>query len=268
MSYSPGRTKEDRSRDEKEARFLFFEELNDFLPLEKRQTSFLYRFHEKPAIKDPIEAIGVPHTEVELILANGKSVGFDYYLQHGDHVSVYPRIEDFDISPIVRLRERRLRQSAFVLDVHLGKLSRLLRFLGFDVEYRNDYNDPEITHIAVTENRILLTRDRRLLFRKVITHAYCLRSTDPKQQLQELIKRFGLYSQMNSFRRCPDCNGKISTVEKKEIIAQLEPKTIIYYQHFYRCECCQKIYWKGSHYKKIKRYINALFPDGLPWPIE
>lgn len=253
---------------EKEALFRFYEELNDFLPPEKKKKCFPYRFHEKPAIKDPIEAIGIPHTEVDLILVNGKSVGFDYPLQHGDRVSVYPLFESLDISPIVKLRGRPLRKSTFVLDGHLGKLARLLRLLGFDVAYRNDYSDPEIARISVDKNRILLTRDRRLLFRKEITHAYCLRSTDPKQQLKEVLKHFDLYAQVNSFRRCADCNGKIGTVEKGEIIDQLEPKTILYYNQFYRCEYCKKIYWKGSHYERIKKYFKDLFRDGLSWLAE
>ncbi|HIE65951.1 MAG TPA: twitching motility protein PilT, partial [Nitrospira sp.] len=233
---------------EKKALFRFYEELNDFLPPEKRKTDLPYRFHEKPAIKDPIEAIGIPHTEVDLILVNGKSVGFNYYLRHGDRVSVYPFFKTLDISPIVKLRGRPSRKSTFILDVHLGKLARLLRLLGFDVAYRNDYADPDIVRISVDKTRIILTRDRRLLFRKEITHVYCLRSTDPKQQLKEVLKNFDLYAQVNSFRRCAECNGKIGAVQKSEIIDQLEPKTILYYDQFYRCEDCRKIYWKGSHY--------------------
>ncbi|MFQ5543444.1 MAG: Mut7-C RNAse domain-containing protein [Nitrospiria bacterium] len=254
--------------DEQEAIFRFYEELNDFLPPEKREKAFPYCFHEKPAIKDPIEAIGIPHTEVDLILVNGDSVGFDYYLRHGDRVSVYPLSKRQEISLVIKLRDQALRKSSFVLDVHLGRLARLLRLLGFDVAYRNDYSDPEIVRVSVDKNRILLTRDRRLLFRKEITHAYCLRSTDPKQQLKEVFKRFDLYAQVNSFHRCADCNGKIGAVKKREIIDHLEPKTILYYDQFFRCEGCQKIYWKGSHYKKIKKVFKDLLRDGPLWPVE
>ncbi|MFQ5780855.1 MAG: Mut7-C RNAse domain-containing protein, partial [Nitrospiria bacterium] len=235
-----------------QAQFRFYAELNDFLPLDRKKRPFLYRFHGRPAIKDPIEAVGVPHTEVDLILVNGQSVGFGYYLKDGDCVSVYPVFESLNISPLVRLREKPLRRSAFVLDVHLGKLARKLRLLGFDVRYRNHCADPEIVAISARERRIVLTRDSRLLHAKAITHGYWLRSMDPEEQLREVLARFDLFSQIRPFHRCVVCNGKISSIEKGKIIDQLEPKTILYYEEFYRCEQCGKIYWKGSHYEKIK----------------
>ncbi|MCK4302878.1 MAG: hypothetical protein KAY24_01415 [Candidatus Eisenbacteria sp.] len=114
----------------------FYEELNDFLPPSRRKRAFSYLFSGNPSIKDAVEAIGVPHTEVDLILVNGSSVGFGYHLRPGDRVSVYPVFESLDISPVVRLRARPLRRTAFVLDGHLGKLARLLRMFGFDTLYR------------------------------------------------------------------------------------------------------------------------------------
>ena len=148
---------------DKAANFRFYEELNDFLPENKRKIEYSYAFYGTPAVKDAIEAEGVPHTEVDLILVNGKSVGFDYLLQHSDRVSVYPVFETLDISPVIRLREKPLRESKFILDVHLGKLTKLLRRLGFDSNYRNDYSDPEIVNISLKEKRIILTRDRGIL---------------------------------------------------------------------------------------------------------
>lgn len=239
-----------------EARFRFYEELNDFLPVEKRKRIFTHAFYGVPGIKDPIEAIGIPHTEVDLILVNGVSVGFGYRLQHGDCVSVYPLFETFDIAPISKLRKRPLRRSTFILDVHLGKLARVLRFLGFDAKYENDYSDPALAEISVTEGRTLLTRDRRLLYRKEITHAYYLRSTDPDEQLVELFNHFDLYAQVSPFHRCAACNGRITSVDKKEILDRLEPKTVQYYDQFYRCERCRKVYWKGSHYERIKHALE------------
>ncbi|MDO9047434.1 MAG: Mut7-C RNAse domain-containing protein [Methylobacter sp.] len=146
------------------AEFRFYEELNDFLPPEQRKRTMHYRFSGHPGIKDPIEVFGVPHTEVDLIVVNGQSVGFDYQLQAGDRVAVYPVFETLDISSLVRLREKPLRNPRFILDVNLGKLAKRMRLLGFDSLYRNDYRDADIVNIAVNERRIVLTRDRPFVY--------------------------------------------------------------------------------------------------------
>ncbi len=240
------------------ASFRFYEELNDFIAIGRRKRVFEYRFNGSPAVKDIIEALGVPHTEVDLILANGDSVGFEYQLQDGDRIAVYPVFEALDISPIVRLRDKPLRQSRFVLDVHLGKLARLLRMLGFDVCYRNDYTDRQIITIAIDDGRTILTRDRRLLFAKVVTRGYWVRSTEPESQCRELLERFDLYSQMKPFSRCLLCNGAIERVEKSRIIDRLEPRTKHDFDTFYRCTQCGKVYWKGSHFERMMQTLDRL----------
>lgn len=238
------------------ARFRFYEELNDFLPPDQRKTEFEQRFREHPAIKDTIEAAGVPHTEVDLILVNGISVGFGYPLQDGDRVSVYPVFESLDISPLVRLRPAPLRQPEFVLDVHLGKLARLLRMLGFDTLYRNDYDDPELARISSEENRILLTRDRRLLFYRTISRGCWIRNTDSEKQLREVLDRFDLYSRMEPFRRCIVCNGLLEPVDKDAVRDRLEPLTNRYYRLFRQCPECGKIYWRGTHFHRMNRLLS------------
>jgi uncharacterized protein with PIN domain len=238
------------------ARFRFYEELNDFLAPDQRKHEFEYLFDGHPGIKDPIEAIGVPHTEVELIFVNGDSVGFDYQLRDKDRVAVYPMFESLDVAPLLRLRPEPLRRPAFVLDVHLGRLARMLRMLGFDVFYRNDLDDPEIVRISVEQNRIILTRDRRLLFAKVITRGAWLRSTDPETQLREVLDRLDLYSRIKPFTRCIACNGRLVPVDKAEIIHRLEPLTRRYYDRFFECETCGKIYWHGTHIEQMERLLD------------
>ncbi|KAA3654102.1 MAG: twitching motility protein PilT [Calditrichaeota bacterium] len=244
------------------ARFRFYEELNDFLPSKKRKQTFDFWFNGHPGIKDPIECLGVPHTEVDLIVVNGESVDFHYQLQNGDFVSVYPVFESLDITPIVALREKPLRRTAFVLDVHLGKLARMLRLLGFDVKYKNDYDDPEIVQISLDENRIILTRDRRLLFAKVITHGYWVRSTIPEQQVKEILHRFDLHECTKPFHRCIVCNGTINPVDKQSILDRLQPKTIRYFHEFHRCKKCDRIYWQGSHFVKIQKKLDQILETG------
>ncbi len=234
------------------AQFRFYGELNDFLPAYEQKKSFPYLFNGSPSIKDPIEAIGVPHTEVGLIVVNGCSVGFGSRLRAGDSVQAYPIGADITITPIVKLRDEPLRKNVFILDVHLGKLAKMLRMLGFDTVYEIDYDDAEIIRRSLQENRIIVTRDRLLLHAKVVTHGYCVRSTDPEEQLREALDRFDLYSNIRPFYRCMVCNSKVRSVEKSAILHRLEPKTILYYDTFYICDGCNRIYWQGSHHDRLK----------------
>jgi uncharacterized protein with PIN domain len=241
-----------------QASFRFYEELNDFLPAGRRKQTIPYRFDGRPGIKDPIEALGVPHSEIELIVVNGESVAFDYPLKDGDRVAVYPCFEALDVSSVARLRKAPLRVTAFVLDVHLGKLARLLRMLGFDALYRNDYEDPEIVRIAIAQQRIILTRDRGLLFHRAVTHGIYVRSADPMQQAAEVVRRFDLAGAIQPFRRCMACNGLIEPVQKAAIEHELQPLTRVYHDDFSRCLDCGRIYWKGSHYDRLVERLQQL----------
>ena len=93
----------------------------------------------------------MPHTEIDLILVDGESVGFNYQLRGGERVSVYPVFESLDITPLVHLRSKPLRKTRFVVDVHLGKLAHKLRLLGFDTLFRNDFNNSEIVELSLQE---------------------------------------------------------------------------------------------------------------------
>ena len=145
------------------ASFRFYEELNDFLPRENRKRAFDYAFNGTPAVKDAIEAIGVPHTEVDLILVDGVSVGFAHLLQGGERVAVYPTFERLDISPLNRLRPQPLREPRFILDVHLGKLARYLRLAGFDAAYGDEADDAAIAARAAATgaSRVVRAADDR-----------------------------------------------------------------------------------------------------------
>lgn len=253
----------------KTAQFRFYEELNDFLPGRNRKKDFLYHFSGNPSVKDAIESIGVPHIEVDLILVNGEPVPFSYHLHEDDRVSVYPVFESFDISRINRLRNKPLRNPRFILDVHLGKLARYLRMTGFDTLYDKFYSDSEIVRISTGESRIILTRDKGLLKHKAISHGYWIRSQDPVEQFREVIRRFDLDSRFHPFHRCIICNGLITKKPKEEIMDTLKPRTRQYYNEFYQCNNCSKIYWKGSHYHRMQEFIDtiglgAVDQDGKP----
>ncbi len=240
------------------ARFRFYEELNDFLPPERRKKEFTFNFNGNPSVKDAIEDIGIPHTEIDLIIVNGNSVGFDYHIQNDDHISIYPVFETIDISPIIKLRPKPLRNPKFILDAHLGKLARLLRMLGFDAVYNNDIDDKEIIQISIDDNRIILTRDIGILKHRSVTHGYFVKSEIPMKQIIEVIDRFDLESRIKPFHRCILCNGKINQVDKKKILDLIPAKTADDFDKFYKCSGCNKIYWEGSHYDRMKDQIKGI----------
>lgn len=238
--------------------FRFYEELNDFLPPEKRKRDFEYRFNDHPSVKDAIESLGAPHVEVDLILVNGVSVDFRHRLKDGDRVSVYPVFESLDITGVTHLRERPLREPSFILDVHLGRLAKYLRMLGFDTLYRNDFTGYEIIDIAIQSNRTILTRNTNLLKMKSVSRGYAIRSSDPYEQIREVVGRFDLRSSARPFTRCIDCNCPIESVSKENIADRLEELTSRYYKRFFICTGCGKIYWEGSHYERMMKMIEKL----------
>lgn len=252
---------EQRKGTMKKAQFRFYEELNDFLPQHRKKVPFQYEFMGRPSVKDAIEALGVPHTEIDLILVNGTSVDFSHKLSDGDNVSVYPVFESLDIGPVTRLRAKALRDTRFILDAHLGKLAKHLRLCGFDCLFNNHYSDPEIIDIALDEGRIILTRDRALLKNARVTHAYWIRSQDPREQLKEVIIRFDLKGMVNMFTRCMECNTSLEDVSKEDIAQRLQPGTRRYFQEFKICPGCQRIYWQGTHYQNMRKFIDNIIID-------
>ena len=238
--------------------FRFYEELNDFLPRAYHKKMFAFEFTGKPSVKNVIEAIGIPHIEVDLVLLDGVSVDFDHHLFGGEHVSVYPVFETLDIAPLIHLREKPLRVSKFIVDVNLGKLAQKLRLLGFDTLFRNDYEDQKIVEISIKEKRIILTRDKGVLRYGNITHGYWIRNEDPKKQLKEIIWRLQLQNSFKPFTRCSLCNELLFPADKEQVEEQLTVDTLTYYDKFMKCSGCSKIYWYGSHFKEINTLIESL----------
>lgn len=236
----------------------FYEELNDFLPEEKRKKRFAHQFVDRTSVKDLIESLGVPHTEVDMILVNGKSVNFKYLINDGDDISVYPVFESFDISEVQHLRSKPLRRPKFIADVHLGRLTRYLRMLGFDVLYKNNFDDDEIVMIALNEKRAILTKDRGVLKRNEVTHGYWVRSSKVEEQVKEILKRFDLTNVIKEFSRCIECNDLVKPVKKEKTVNQLPLKVAKTQNEFYECPSCNKIFWKGTHYQRMLTFIQSL----------
>jgi uncharacterized protein with PIN domain len=233
------------------ATFRFYEELNDFLPRERRGREFASQCARAATTKHMIEALGVPHTEVELVLVNGESSTFDLLIEDGDRIAVYPKFETFDVSPLLRVRERPLRRLRFVADAHLGGLARFLRMAGFDTLYDNNIHDDEIEQLAFDEDRVVLTRDRELLKRRTITHGCYIHALKPEQQLRELFDRLDLAGSAEPFSLCLHCNAPLRAVDKADVLEQLPPAVRETHDEFNTCDCCGRVYWKGSHWKRM-----------------
>jgi hypothetical protein len=210
-----------------------------------------------------IESLGVPHTEVALIMVNQQPVNFHYHVRDGDSISVYASCEQMNIAPEHGVHPPPLGDVRFVADVHLGRLAAYLRMLGFDTLYPSDYRDEELARISSTEARVLLTRDCGLLKRSIVVYGYYVRETDPWRQLGEILRRFDLLDAILQFHRCTRCNAVLDPVDKASVEDRLSAETRRYYNVFRVCDHCGKIYWRGSHFERMDSFIDELRQQAL-----
>ncbi|MEW6094802.1 MAG: Mut7-C RNAse domain-containing protein [Chloroflexota bacterium] len=231
------------------AAFIFTGELNDLLARDQRGREVILTFASHQTVKHLIEALGVPHVEIGSITADGRPVEENYRPYDGDRIEVRPAAD-------------RQPEPRFLLDSHLGRLAAYLRMLGFDCLYENTFSDEQIAGLLANDPRILLTRDRRLLMRKVVRFGYCLRSLEPQEQLREVVRRFDLQALAQPFHRCLHCNHALERVDKGAVLDRLEPKTKLYYNEFVRCPACGKVYWKGSHYERMQAIVDEILQEG------
>ena len=238
----------------KQAQFRFHAELNDFLPPKKKGQTIACPINGDQSVKHLIESLGIPHPEVNRILVNDEPVDFSYIVQEEDQIDVYP-------ITVAEQRARIAGERCFILDNHLGRLAVYLRMLGFDSLYRNDYHDEELALVANQEERILLTRDVRLLMRNLVGNGYWVRSKIPRQQLVEVVRRFDLAPHIAPFRRCMRCNGILQPVSKEAVLHRLEPLTKLYYDDFRICPRCDRVYWKGSHFERMQKILDQVISE-------
>jgi uncharacterized protein len=234
-------------------------ELNIFLPRAQRHTTIAVPCAGHESVKNLVESLGVPHPEIAALLVRGVPVDFSYQVRPGDRIEVFPAsVALTPAPPPLRPPPAGFR---FVLDTHLGRLAAYLRMLGFDTLYRNDYDDPELARLASDEGRILLTRDVGLLKRSIVTYGYFVRETAPARQLAEVARRFALHGAIASFQRCIRCNGLMQIVPKATIDHLLEPKTRQFFDIFHQCQDCRQIYWRGSHYERMRQVIDHVIGE-------
>lgn len=245
------------------ATFRFYEELNDFLAPGRRKREFDCPCARAATTKHMIEALGVPHTEVELVLVNGESVGFDRVLQEGDRVAVYPKCESLDITSLLRVRDHPLRVTRFVADVHLGGLARLLRMAGFDTRYDTQFSDEEIAAMSAHEDRIVLTRDRGLLMRREITHGCYVRALKPSSQLREIVDRLDLIGSMHPCTLCLHCNAPLDGIDKSRLKALVPADLLARYDSFATCKVCRRVFWEGVHWQRMRALLEDVTENKL-----
>jgi uncharacterized protein len=236
----------------------FYEELNDFLPPARRKRAFTVEVDRARSVKDAIESAGVPHTEVDLVIVDGASVGFGHLLRGGERVAVYPMFESLDVAPLVRLRPRPLRDPRFVADTHLGKLARHLRMAGFDTLYGNDWDDDRIVALSLAERRTILTRDLGMLRRREVERGYFVRALESEAQLAEVVAALQLEGLLAPFTRCRECNAPLEDADADAVSARIPPKVRDLYDRFRRCPSCARVYWEGTHYQRMQGVIARL----------
>lgn len=239
-----------------QASFRFYGELNDFVPPARRQVRFAHLFDGRASVKDLFEGLGVPHTEVDLILVNDAPVDFGYLVREADRISVFPVFRSIDVQSVGRLAPTRPDDPRFALDTHLGRLAAYLRLAGFDALYRNDYRDEELAALSSAGGRILLTRDVALLKRREVGLGHFVRETAPRRQLIEVLRRFDLARSVEPFCRCLRCNARLRPAMKDEVAPRLPPRVEREHDEFHVCPGCGGVYWKGSHFGWMERFLT------------
>ena len=233
----------------------FHDSLAGLLNKDIRHGRIQYALNRRASIKDIIESLGIPHTEIGKIIVHGAETGFDYLPSLDVAIHIHPMTRAVVASLPNTLWQERWSFDAFMVDVNVMKLARNLRIAGFDTTIVPELDLVDIGAVASEQERVILTRNRQLLKCSTVMFGQLLRSEEHRIQLREVASRFGLASRMQPFSRCLTCNGSLEPVKKKSIEHLLKPLTRKYYTQFKRCTLCQAIYWHGSHTPHIQAIL-------------
>ncbi len=245
-----------RTRDSIEVSISFSADLRDLLhPVLRSCPTITRRPAHHTTIKDLIESMRIPHTEIGNLVVDGLEVDFTYRLKNGN--VIHANSTSAGLNPCLAdlLRPTPLQEIRFGVDINVAKLGRLLRMVGFDSLVLSYPDDAALAETAVREGRILLTRDRNILKRKIITHGHLVRNELPDQQLSEILSLYNLFDKISPFTRCMRCNTPLLPIKKEDISHRLEPLTQKYYSYFFHCLGCDNIYWSGSHRSAMEQTL-------------
>jgi uncharacterized protein with PIN domain len=235
-------------------------ELNAFLPPEQRQRDIALTFEPPTPVKHLAETLGIPHTEIALVLRNATPLPLDYRVRGGELIELHPWLD----ASGRRIATALDALPRFVADAHLGKLAAYLRLLGFDTCYHNDLGDTALAALAESEQRILLSRDRKLLMRRNVQRGCYIRQQRPREQLHYVLKRLPLCELRHPFTRCLACNGQLERVQKDAVLEHLPPAVARLHDDFWRCDGCARVYWQGSHWRALAALVAEVCGDGDP----
>lgn len=240
------------------ATFRFYAKLNAFLPAERRGQAFRCSCAQAATLKHMIEAIGVPHTEVALVLVDGDPVGLDRRIEEGDRIAVYPKFERLVITGLTPVPAPPGGPPRFVADAHLGGLARLLRMAGFDTRFDNRYEDAAMVALANREGRVLLTRDRALLMHRAVRHGCYVHALKPADQLREIYQRLDLAAHARPFTLCMRCNAPLCALDRQAVRDRVPPRVLERHERFVGCNGCGRIFWEGTHWQDMRAMLGSL----------
>jgi hypothetical protein len=218
--------------------------------------SITYPITRRASIKDIIESMGIPHTEIGKICSENKRIDFGFIPETTMTINISEIVPPFDVTCPTFLRPFPLKKIHFIADLNVSKLAALLRMSGIDAEISQDLSDNEIASLAYEKQRIVLSKDLGLLKHRKITFGRYVRSVYPEDQLKEIINFFSLKPHLQPFSRCLRCNTTLTPVEKKDILSRLQPKTRLFFHSFKICTRCDRIYWKGSHHEGMLKNLQ------------
>ncbi len=239
------------------AHFRFVGRLNIFLERHRRHSDISCVCARAATVKHMIEALGVPHTEVTSLLVNGKSSEFDRLLREGDRVMVYDATVPLPDGQLPQLQALPPGRPRFIADAHLGGLARMLRMAGFDTLYDNNFGDAQIAALAAAQQRIVLTRDRDLLKRRMVRHGCYVHALKAAAQFTEIVARLALQPHAHPFTLCLHCNTPLRAVAWESVEARLPPAVRAGHTQFQACDGCGGVFWKGSHWQRMCAALAA-----------
>jgi uncharacterized protein with PIN domain len=228
------------------ASFRFHGELEAFLAREHRGVAIPHEYARAASLKQAVESLGVPHTEVGRIAVNGHAATLERTVRQNDVVEVFPH------EPGEAPFEAPL---SFLADAHMGGLARMLRMLGFDTAYDNGFDDPGIVALAAEERRVVLTRDRELLKCRDVLRGCYVHALKPEAQLREVARRYAIANHMQPFALCLHCNLPLATAALEAVAAQVPERIRQQYRNFMHCPGCDRVYWEGSHWARMREVL-------------
>jgi uncharacterized protein len=226
----------------------------------RRSAAFDVEVTTTDTVGHVVQMVGVPLTEVGELRLDGEPVPSSAALtwhEGGSPAAGSP--PTIDVAPMPRPQATRTSPPRFLLDVHLGSLTRRLRLLGLDAAYEIDADDDHLVERAAYEDRVLLTRDRGLLSRTALREGALVRGFATEEQLEDVLTRFA--PPLSPWTRCVRCNGVLHAVPPGEVAEELEPGTRRTYKVFVRCSDCRRVYWRGAHAGPLESVVR--WAEGL-----